>query len=152
MKSLLFKFTTLFFISTFFLISCSDDDTPTNDDTQSQVEVNVKKDTWKITKYIDSGDDELNNYSGYNFTFGINNVLTASNGINTYTGTWSIGDRNSSDDSSDDLDFNLFFASPPNFEELSDDWHFISQTATKIELIDVSGGNGGTDYLTFEKN
>ena len=28
----------------------------------------------------------------------------------------------------------------------------ISQKYTKIELIDISGGNGGTDYLTFEKN
>jgi hypothetical protein len=26
------------------------------------------------------------------------------------------------------------------------------RTSTKIELIVVSGGNGGTDYLTFEKN
>jgi hypothetical protein len=54
--------------------------------------------------------------------------------------------------SSDDLDFNISFASPPDFEELSDDWDFISQSSSKIELIDVSGGNGGTDYLTFEKN
>ena len=38
------------------------------------------------------------------------------------------------------------------FEDLNDDWDFISQSSTKIELIDVSGGNGGTDYLTFEKN
>jgi len=51
-----------------------------------------------------------------------------------------------------DLDFNIFFASPPDFEDLSDDWDFISHTSTKIELIDMSGGNGGTDYLTFEKN
>jgi len=39
-----------------------------------------------------------------------------------------------------------------DFEDLNDDWDFISQSATKVELIDVSGGNGGTDYLTFEKN
>ena len=38
-----------------------------------------------------------------------------------------------------------------NFEELNDDWDVVSQSATKIELIDVSGGNGGTDYLTFER-
>jgi hypothetical protein len=51
-----------------------------------------------------------------------------------------------------DLDFNIFFAAPPDFENLSDDWDFILYKSTKIELIDMSGGNGGTDYLTFEKN
>lgn len=35
---------------------------------------------------------------------------------------------------------------------LSDDWDVLERTDTKIRLIDVSGGNGGTDYLTFEKN
>jgi len=28
----------------------------------------------------------------------------------------------------------------------------IQQSSTLIKLEDVSGGNGGTDYLTFEKN
>lgn len=45
------------------------------------------------------------------------------------------------------------FSSPAVFaDELTDDWDIISYSATKIQLIDVSGGNGGTDYLTFEKN
>ena len=34
---------------------------------------------------------------------------------------------------------------------LNDDWHILEQTAKKIKLEDVSGGNGGTDYLTFEQ-
>ena len=38
-----------------------------------------------------------------------------------------------------------------DFEDLNDDWDIISQSSSKIELIDISGGNGGTDYLTFEK-
>ncbi len=54
--------------------------------------------------------------------------------------------------SSGDIDFNIFFASPADFEELSDDWEIISHSASKIELRDVSGGNGGVDLLTFEKN
>jgi hypothetical protein len=54
--------------------------------------------------------------------------------------------------SSGDIDFNIFFASPVDFSELSEDWDIITNTGTKIELIHVSGGNGGTDLLTFEKN
>jgi len=76
----------------------------------------------------------------------------ASNGTNNYTGTWSITDSNSSDDSQDDLDFNINFNLTNDFEDLNDDWDFVSQSETKIELIDISGGNGGTDYLTLEKN
>lgn len=108
--------------------------------------------TWKITLYNDSGTVKTSNFTGYNFTFGANNSLTASNSTNNYTGTWSVTDSNSNDDSLSDLDFNIIFASPANFQDLSDDWDIISRTDTKIQLIDVSGGNGGTDYLTFEKN
>jgi hypothetical protein len=79
-------------------------------------------------------------------------VLTSDNGTNTYEGTWSISDSNSSDDSPDDLDFNILFNLTNDFEDLNDDWDILSVTASKIELVDVSGGNGGTDFLTFEKN
>lgn len=57
----------------------------------------------------------------------------------------------SSGSTSSDIDFNIFFASPADFAELSEDWDIISHTASKIELKHVSGGNGGTDLLTFEK-
>ena len=153
MKTLLIKFVIFTFISMVSFTACnSDDDNISNNDSKSNIENNVEMGTWHITKYIDDGNDERNHFTGYNFTFGGNNVLTASNSTNTYNGTWSISDSNGDDDSQDDLDFNIFFASPPDFEDLSDDWDFISHTSTKIELIDVSGGNGGTDYLTFEKN
>ena len=49
-----------------------------------------------------------------------------------------------------EIDFNIFFASPEDFNELSDDWNIISYSATKIELIDESG-DGEIDLLTFEK-
>jgi predicted nucleotidyltransferase len=60
------------------------------------------------------------------------------------------GDDNSKGEF-DDIDFNIAFSSPSDFEELSEDWEIISQTATKIELRHVSGGGGGTDLLTFGK-
>ncbi len=122
------------------------------DKVKNQIESNVKSGSWKITKFIDSGNDETSNFNGYLFVFGDNGQVSASNGSNSYSGSWSITDSNSNDDSTDDLDFNLNFNTSNGFEDLNDDWDFISQSATKIELIDVSGGGGGTDYLTFEKN
>ena len=62
-----------------------------------------------------------------------------------------IGDF-SGGNSSGEIDFNIFFASPVDFSELSEDWDIITNSSSKIELIHVSGGNGGTDLLTFEKN
>lgn len=152
MKALILK--AIFSLAIVFTISScsSDDDNNSSNTFQDVVEETIQSGNWRITKYIDSGDDETSDYNGYNFTFNSDNSLVATNGTNTYNGTWSITDSNSSDDSLDDLDFNILFATPPDFEELSDDWDILSRTDSKIELIDISSGNGGTDYLTFEKN
>ena len=131
---------------------CSNDDDSSSSVNQTTVVNTVSSGTWRITLYNDSGTIKTNQFTGYNFTFGPSNVLTATNGTQTYTGSWSVTDSNSNDDSMDDLDFNIAFTAPANFLELTDDWDIQSRTDTKIELIDISGGNGGTDYLTFEKN
>jgi len=151
----LFLNSVLVFAFTFTVLSCSNDDDNSNSNTdtnQTNIENNVQAGTWRVTKFIDSGEDETSNFNGYSFTFNDNNTLVATNGTNSYDGSWSITDSNSNDDSIDDLDFNISFATPSDFEELTEDWDIISSTDTKIELIHVSGGNGGTDYLTFEKN
>jgi hypothetical protein len=130
----------------------SDDNNSTTNVSQTEVSNTVSSGTWRITLYNDSGTIKTSNFTGYNFTFATNSILTASNGINSYSGTWSITDSNSNDDTLNDLNFNIAFSAPANFADLTDDWHIQSRTASKIEFIDVSGGNGGTDYLTFEKN
>ncbi len=153
MKTLFFK-SLLVFVLIFTVSSCSndDDDNSNSDTNQTNIENTLRAGTWRVTKFIDSGDDETNNFSGYVFIFGSSNSLVAENGNATHNGFWSITDSNSNDDSIDDLDFNISFASPQDFEELTEDWDIILRTDTKIELIHISGGNGGTDYLTFEKN
>ena len=149
-------------------LSCSDDDDSSDDNNNNNnnseliatITNNVKDGNWSVTKFIDSGQDETNDFNGYSFSFEDNSVLTATKEANVMTGTWSVtaSDDDDSDDDNpsndnDDIDFNIFFNvdDSSNFEDLNDDWDIVSQTSTKIELIDVSGGNGGTDYLTFEK-
>lgn len=135
--------------------TCSGDDDNSNSSSDPTPVINtVTSGTWRVSYYFDTDTDETNNFTGYNFTFGASNVLTASNGTNNYTGSWSVTSDDSSDDDnpSSDLDFNILFSAPANFADLSDDWDIVSRTSTKIELIDISGGNGGTDYLTLEKN
>lgn len=131
---------------------CSkDDDNNSSSSNQTQVVNTVQSGTWRITLFDDSGTIKTTNFTGVNFTFGSNNVLTAT-GSSTVTGTWSVTDSNRNDDTLNDLDFNIAFSSPANYMDLSDDWDIVERTDTKIRLQDVSGGNGGTDYLTFEKN
>ena len=132
------------------MVSCNSDDDSTN--SPSAVENIVKTGTWRITRFEDSGSNETALFSGYAFVFDANRTLTATNGSILFVGTWSVTGDRSDDDSSDDMDFNINFNANNVFDELSEDWHFVSFSASKIELIHVSGGNGGTDYLTFERN
>lgn len=132
---------------------CSSDDNSSSSQDPTPVINTATQGTWRVTSYVDSGTDETNHFAGYNFTFATGGVLTAANGTNTYTGTWSVTSDDSNDDNpSSDLDFNILFASPVDFADLSDDWDIVSYTANTISLIDVSGGNGGTDTLVFTKN
>jgi len=144
------------------LSSCSSDDdgnSPSNDLQQiAQIENDVESGTWRITNFIDSGQNETSDFAGYDFTFNTDGTLVATNGSNTQNGTWSITDDDDSDDDSssddDDIDFNIFFPVPDtnDFEDLNDDWDIVSASSTVIELRDVSGGSGDIDFLTFEKN
>jgi hypothetical protein len=132
-------------------IQCSSSDDDNSADPTPVINV-ATSGTWRVTSFIDSGDDETNHFTNYNFTFGASNVLTATNGTNTYTGTWSVTSDDSDDDSSDDLDFNIAFATPADFAELTEDWDIVTYSSTQIALIHISGGNGGTDALVLTKN
>ncbi len=132
--------------------SCStdDDDILISSSNIEQISSALNSGTWVITTFIDSGKNETDDFTGYNFGFGDNGKLIATNGSNTVNGTWSVTRDNSSN--SNDIDFNIAFLSPDSFQELSEDWSIVSIGNNKIDLIHISGGNGGTDTLTFEKN
>lgn len=132
---------------------CSSDDDSSSSQDPTPVINAATQGTWRVTSYIDSNTDETNHFTGYNFTFASGGVLTATNGTNTVTGTWSVTGDDSNDDSpSNDLDFNIGFSTPANFADLTDDWDIVTYSANTISLIDISGGNGGTDILVFTKN
>jgi hypothetical protein len=132
------------------VVACNPDDNSATPD--NPIAQQVQSGDWIITSFIDSGKDETNHFTGYTFVFGSSGALTATKGSQAYTGTWSVTNDDSNDDNpSGDVDFNIFFNLTNDFEDLNEDWHIISQSDDKIELIHVSGGNGGTDYLTFER-
>jgi hypothetical protein len=138
------------------LIACDDNDEGMSRSAKvSEARSTAVSGEWRITQFVDSGTDETNHFSGYAFQFASSGSLTATNSTNTYTGTWSVTDDGSGDDNRgddfDDIDFNIIFTVPADFAELSEDWEIVSLSESNIELRHVSGGNGGTDLLTFQK-
>ena len=129
-----------------FFSACKKDDNSSSTITTLTVTNTLSGGNWRISYYWDTDHEETSKFAQYTFTFGSSSVLTAVKGATIITGTWST----ILDDSKTKLVLN--FSSPASFSEISDDWHVIERTDTRIKLQDVSGGNGGTDYLTFEKN
>lgn len=118
------------------------------------IEAAVISGEWKITYFLDSNQDETSDFNGYTFDFNTGSVLQVTNGTTSISGVWTIthdADSSSSDDESDDVDFNIILNSSTFLEELSEDWSIKSYSNSKIELVHVSGGDGDVDYLTLEK-
>ncbi|MBO3116950.1 hypothetical protein J4050_09335 [Winogradskyella sp. DF17] len=120
----------------------------------------ISSEQWRVSSMVDSGQDETADFFGYTFSFNSNGSLVATGSSNTLTGTWSLSNSSSSsssdDDSNDDsdVDFIISFPVPDDhdFDDLNDDWDVVSYSSNEIRLIDISGGNGGTDTLVFTKN
>ena len=123
--------------------SCKKDDTSTT--TASNVSATASSGSWKVTYFMDDNVDETNGFASYVFTFNKNGTVAAVKAGNTENGTWSAGNDNST------VKFILDFNAPDPFEEISEDWHVVERTNTKIRLEHVSGGDGHLSYLTFEK-
>lgn len=125
------------FISSLLIISCSKENI-------TNVASYVTKGTWRVTLYQENGVSKLYYFSNYDFIFS-NSTVTATRNASTVTGTFST----KYDDSKNKLVLNFGNTSP--FNQLNDDWEILEESATKIRMQDVSGGNGGTDLLTLEK-
>ncbi|MGJ8667653.1 MAG: hypothetical protein ACSHW7_14880 [Patiriisocius sp.] len=97
--------------------------------------------TWFVSNYDEDGDNQTNDYAGYTLDFDSNGTVIATNGT-AIDGTWDAQNN----DTKLFLNFNAF-----PFDEFNDDWDVISSSNTEVVLRDVSGGNGGTDNLTFTK-
>ncbi len=93
---------------------------------------------WRVSYYFDNS-DETYKFTGYTFTFNNGGQLTATNGSNTVTGTWSTG--------SSKLIIN--FGAAANFSDLNDDWLIEEKTSSSIKLKDDNPAQ--LDRLQFIK-
>lgn len=97
---------------------------------------------WVVGSYTEDADDQTSNYNGYTFNFNTDGTAVADNGT-PINGSWAT--LNS------DSELQLNFGNTSPLDEFNDIWDVISITDTQVEVRDVSGGNGGTDTLLFNK-
>ncbi len=128
MKSQTFSLPNIFYAVTLicfsFLLtssSCSkSDDVPANNIINTDYTGN-----WKVNMFFDDTDETFK-FNGYTFIFANAGVVTAGNGTNNVTGTWSLTGNQ----------LVLNFGTTTDFEELNDDWLIVEKTATTIKLKD----------------
>jgi hypothetical protein len=118
----------------------------------SQVVAIATRGTWRITYYWNRDHEETVNFNGYNFTFGADNILTVTNGVNNYTGYWNVTENNSSTNSTADLRFNFAFTSPPVFRDIPDNWNFGTLYGGEMQFTYLIESENKAYYITFTKN
>ena len=122
-----------------------DDDGKKNDSDNKKVEQTLGQGTWEVAYFFDKT-DETNDFEGYSFVFNDDNIAIAKKNSLSVQGSWD------TEDSSDgDTKLYLDFGTNGALEELKEDWVVIESTTLKVTLEHVSGGNGDTDTLVFER-
>lgn len=145
----IFVFTLLSLFFTGTVTSCDNDDdsTPDNSNVTAQLQTSIKAGTWRVSNFVEDGNNQTHHFTGYVFTFRDNGTVSATNGTNTFNGTWTTSSSSSSGPKFI-LEFNV---NDGPFEEISEDWRIENVTAILIDLKHVSGGDGSIDLLTFAK-
>jgi hypothetical protein len=111
--------------------------------TPENVGGNLQAGTWHVASFMNNGQDETNHFQGYDFTFNGNGSVTASNGSVSASGSWGA----QFDDGVSKVI--LYFVSPFDFQDLSDDWQVVESSPTRLRLQDDGGSGSG---LVFERN
>ena len=133
------KFLALLLLSVGTLVACHKDNSSSNNLTPSAG-------TWKVAYFFDK-QDETGYYTAYTFEFGANGSLSATNGSQTWSGTWLTG----YDDSTDKFLIDFSGTVPSALSELEEDWRIIKTDDSFMHFEHTSGGNGDTDVLKFSK-
>lgn len=100
---------------------------------------------WVVASYINAEKDETVNFNGFELGFTADGKVTATKGDDVLNGTWSTAINDGIEK------LVLDFGEQLPFDEFNDDWDIIEVKEARIELKDVSGGDGSISKLAFEK-
>ena len=121
-----------------------DDDDDHNADTVIVSNILIEG-KWIVANYNDSGENETADFEGWELEFFDNGGVVARKGEMVIDGNW----EEFIDDGIQKLA--LDFNQDVPFNEFNDDWDIVDVREDRIELQDVSGGDGTTDVLVFER-
>ncbi|MCG2418277.1 hypothetical protein K8089_04525 [Aequorivita sp. F47161] len=127
--------------------SCSSDDDSGNANTTEfeDIKTVLPQGDWMISKLIEGESDHTSAFESIEFTFNQDGTVIAQTDLFTENGTWAY------DNSSSSEELVLQFSEMTPFDEINDDWEIVSVSNVKIELSDISGGDGDIELLTFTK-
>ena len=100
---------------------------------------------WVVASYVDTEKDETVHFNGFEMDFSSDGKVTTTKGEDVLNGTWSV----ITDSGVEKLV--LEFGEQVPFDEFNDDWDIIEVKEARIELKDVSGGDGSISKLVLEK-
>lgn len=104
----------------------------------------LRSGVWRISFFQEDKDNHSDHFSGYQFVFNKNRTASAIKDNITVSGTWSTFVEGGVQKVFFD------FGDSGHWDELNEDWLILEQTPDLIRLQHISGGNGKTDYLTFQ--
>ncbi|HLO61075.1 MAG TPA: hypothetical protein VK179_20160 [Bacteroidales bacterium] len=135
----------LLLFSVLALVACSE-----NNETEKltrenlfQIAVSSK---WQVNLYANGDDIKTDDYTNYKFNFLTNDSVKATNGTNTYKGSWYSGNTENTP-STLGLIFNIEFETPETYALLSREWDVISADQGTIRLRYINGEK--VELLTF---
>jgi hypothetical protein len=103
--------------------------------------------TWKVQSYIDNKNrDRTSTYTNYSFTFLADGSIKATSGAIQFSGTY----KNVTDSGKEKF-YITFITSNNDFAEINEDWILEVKNNNLMKLTTVSGGNGGSKVLIFER-
>lgn len=100
---------------------------------------------WYVTYFFDDT-DETTDFADFTFNFNSDGTATATDLSGSTNGSWSTsaGDETV-------LELNLNFGATIPLDQIAEDWDVLEYSNDIIRLKDLSGGDGSTDFLTFER-
>ncbi len=101
--------------------------------------------TWYIEKYLDDGDDESSDYTGYDFTFFANQTILATNGSQNVDGIWIVTLTGQ------ELNFEFDMDSPINGAD-DDEYKALQYSPTSVTFVTKNSDGNIEDTLIFKKN
>ena len=133
--------------------SCDDDDDDGSNLPDNGIDIETADliGQWRITRFIDDGDNETDDLDDFELDFQANNDLVITLGSESITASWSLSSDgriltlNINDDEADQIDPN------DELEELDDDpWIFLSLNNNVLELLERDDDND-LDELTLTR-